>query len=60
MIAVKEDLCDFCGTCVSVCPQDAIELLEARLIIDEESCTECINCVNVCPLHVLEEIKNEK
>lgn len=54
MIIVKDDLCDFCGTCVSVCPADAIELLEARLVIDLEKCTDCLNCVKVCPFEVLE------
>jgi dissimilatory sulfite reductase (desulfoviridin) alpha/beta subunit len=55
MIRPKDDLCDFCGTCVAVCPQDAIELFEARIAIIQDRCTECLNCVKVCPLHVLEE-----
>jgi ferredoxin len=54
MINIKNDLCDFCGTCVSVCPEDAIELLEARLVIDQEKCSECKKCVKVCPFEVLE------
>ncbi|MDZ7262971.1 MAG: 4Fe-4S binding protein [candidate division KSB1 bacterium] len=53
-INIKNDLCDFCGTCVAVCPVDAIELLEARLVIDYQTCTVCLNCVKVCPLRVLE------
>ena len=55
MIIVKDDLCDFCGTCVSVCPVDAIELMEARLIIDQNKCTDCLKCVKVCPFAVLQE-----
>jgi len=54
MIKIKKDLCDFCGTCVSVCPDDAIELTENRLIIDDKKCTDCLRCVRVCPLEVLE------
>ena len=55
MITVKMDLCDFCGTCVSVCPVDAIYLYEARLEIDNAKCTKCLKCVKVCPFRVLEE-----
>lgn len=54
MIRIKKDLCDFCGTCVSVCPDDAIELFEARVIINNEICTDCLRCVKVCPFDVLE------
>ena len=54
MVIIKNDLCDFCGTCVSVCPVDVIELFEARLVIDQEKCTQCLNCVKVCPMRVLE------
>ena len=59
MISAKQDLCDFCGTCVSVCPQDAIELFEARLVIIKDRCTNCLNCVKACPLRVLEENTHE-
>ena len=55
MISAKEDLCDFCGTCVSVCMHDAIELFEARLLIDKTKCTDCLLCIKVCPLRALEE-----
>ena len=54
MVVIKEHLCDFCGTCVSVCPEDAIDLFETRLLIDQEKCTECLNCIKVCPFNVLE------
>ncbi|MBC8181221.1 4Fe-4S binding protein [candidate division KSB1 bacterium] len=54
MIKIKKDLCDFCGTCVSVCPDDAIELFETRVIINNEICTDCLRCVKVCPFDVLE------
>lgn len=55
MISVKDDLCDFCGTCVAVCPHDAIELYEARIVIIKERCTRCLSCIKVCPLRVLED-----
>ncbi len=54
MININENLCDFCGTCVSVCPVDCIELFEAKLKINNEKCIACNLCVDICPLGVLE------
>ncbi len=53
MILVEEDKCDFCGTCVAVCPVDAIELAEARIEIIQERCIDCDLCVYICPIEVL-------
>ncbi|HOT97488.1 MAG TPA: 4Fe-4S binding protein [bacterium] len=47
--------CDFCGVCVAVCPQDAIDLAEASLEILVERCTLCGSCVQACPVRALEE-----
>ena len=52
-IGFKQEKCDFCGTCVAVCPHDAIELSETELKIMEK-CTLCLNCVHICPLRALE------
>ena len=57
-IAYDPKLCDFCGTCVAVCPHDSIELFEADLNITE-SCTLCKNCIDVCPIKAL-EVADEK
>jgi anaerobic sulfite reductase subunit C len=46
--------CDFCGTCVAVCPRDAIELDEAELQILENRCNLCGNCIIICPVRALE------
>lgn len=52
----KRSVCDYCGTCVAVCPFDAIELLESELIIDPEKCTMCLNCIYICPITALEVV----
>ena len=57
-IVFNRELCDFCGTCVGVCPPDAIELMESDLRITEK-CTLCMNCVYICPVRALEE-KDER
>ncbi|MBR9976441.1 MAG: 4Fe-4S binding protein [Bacteroidetes bacterium] len=53
LIEIKPDTCDFCGCCVGVCPEDAIELQEASISIVEQRCTNCAKCVWVCPFEVL-------
>ncbi|MBN2355053.1 4Fe-4S binding protein [candidate division KSB1 bacterium] len=50
----KPSRCDFCGTCVGVCPQDAIELAECELVILCDRCTMCRLCIHICPLRALE------
>ncbi len=52
-VLLKPDCCDFCGTCVAVCPVDCIELAEYWLSIDEDVCTRCMNCVYSCPVEAL-------
>ena len=52
-ISYNNTICDFCGTCVAVCPHDSIELSEADLKI-LDTCTLCRNCVDVCPVDALE------
>lgn len=54
MIHVKDNRCDFCGTCVAVCPVDAIEVFEADIKIIHDKCIDCDICVWICPIEVLE------
>ena len=56
-VSIDVGRCDFCGTCVAVCPVDAIELKESNIRIDVEICTCCQACVIICPLGVPEVTK---
>ena len=58
IIKLHEHTCDFCGTCVGVCPENCITLDEAALQIDQASCTRCRKCIWVCPLEALYEETN--
>ncbi|MDD1678426.1 MAG: 4Fe-4S binding protein, partial [Methanomicrobiales archaeon] len=49
--------CGYCGACVSVCPQGALELIDAYLEVDD-ACIECGICTKACPLGAL-EVKDE-
>ncbi|MCF7920359.1 MAG: 4Fe-4S binding protein [Candidatus Cloacimonetes bacterium] len=48
------ELCDICGTCVSVCPADAIIVEEFQVSIDNARCIECGKCRQVCPARAIE------
>ena len=44
MIDIKENRCDFCGACISVCPVDCIEVRESSIEIDNKTCIDCDLC----------------
>ncbi|NYT17684.1 MAG: ferredoxin [Methanomicrobiales archaeon] len=56
MLKIHRDICGYCGCCVSVCPEGALELIDAYLEVDD-SCTSCGICAKVCPLGALEVMK---
>jgi coenzyme F420 hydrogenase subunit beta len=57
---VQDGLCTGCGTCVGLCPQDAIEMVIDRKkgiyvpVIDENKCNDCGICGKVCPGRVVD------
>lgn len=52
MISVDALRCAYCGSCVSVCPADALDLQETRLVISQD-CTDCNLCLASCPMGAL-------
>ncbi len=57
---VDKNICLYCGGCVGVCPQDAMELRETILFISPEKCNDCGICEKFCPSSALKkEVKNE-
>ncbi|HDN83080.1 MAG TPA: 4Fe-4S ferredoxin [Candidatus Altiarchaeales archaeon] len=47
---IKAEMCCYCGGCVAICPKDAIELIETRIIISAEKCGNCGLCKKFCPV----------
>ena len=41
------------GSCVSVCPFDAIHVVNGVAVVDKEACKACGKCVEVCPKHLI-------
>jgi ferredoxin len=40
--------CTYCGTCVTVCPQEAVTVTDRGAVIDPDKCTDCGLCVENC------------
>jgi NAD-dependent dihydropyrimidine dehydrogenase PreA subunit len=49
---VNIEKCDGCGTCVEICPMEAIKIENGKAIVSDE-CTECGACVDECPKEAL-------
>ncbi len=42
------------GSCVKVCPFDAIHIIDGIAKVDKEKCKACKKCIAVCPNHLIE------
>jgi NAD-dependent dihydropyrimidine dehydrogenase PreA subunit len=48
-----EDECTGCGSCVEICPVDALELEDEFPTVDEDWCIGCGVCATVCPVEAV-------
>jgi len=46
---LKKKLCTGCGTCIGMCPADALSWQKEKILADNEKCTSCGLCLKVCP-----------
>lgn len=60
MIVIDKEECDYCGTCVAICPENCIDLLEQEIDIDYDLCTECKLCIYVCPIEVISDVAEKE
>jgi ferredoxin len=49
----RSDACVHCGACISICPVEAIEMMEDGRVEFMDKCVLCGNCVKVCPVNAL-------
>ncbi|MHA2186412.1 MAG: 4Fe-4S binding protein [Promethearchaeota archaeon] len=56
-VIVDIDLCIDCGSCISLCPTDALTFNgEVRLKFSYEKCIGCLLCIDSCPRFAIEEL----
>ena len=48
------ELCIKCGSCVNVCPLEAISEQDNCFVINRDVCVECGSCAQICPNGALE------
>ena len=47
-VTIDEEKCTGCGTCVEVCPVEALKVND-KAKVDEDACIDCGTCVDECP-----------
>lgn len=47
---VDPEKCTGCGSCVDICPTEAIHLNDdGKAVVDPDKCGDCGACVDECP-----------
>ncbi|MCF7858388.1 MAG: 4Fe-4S binding protein [Candidatus Cloacimonetes bacterium] len=47
---VDKSSCNSCGSCLSICPRDAVDIgQDGKAIIDQTKCNQCGKCIAICP-----------
>ena len=60
LIEVDNERCFSCGTCISLCPVEAISLAKDSTVqFDKEKClgSSCSVCVDACPARAIKSVK---
>lgn len=56
---VNQKECVACGTCIKVCPKNALSIPKGiYAVVDLERCIGCSLCAKSCPASVIEIKKN--
>ena len=53
MAYVISDACTKCGSCVEVCPSEAISEGDKQYVIDADACVDCGLCADECPVDAI-------
>lgn len=55
-IAVIGKNCVGCGSCVKVCPKNALSILKGTVaVVDKNLCVGCGLCEKICPAGIIEK-----
>jgi Fe-S-cluster-containing hydrogenase component 2 len=50
---VDKNKCIGCGSCVGICPVNAISMVNGQAKIDYTKCIKCLACQNLCPVEAI-------
>jgi NAD-dependent dihydropyrimidine dehydrogenase PreA subunit len=56
MVRIDSARCTGCGTCVDVCPRQAISIDNDVAVLNEEACVNCGACATTCPTGAIHEL----
>jgi L-aspartate semialdehyde sulfurtransferase ferredoxin len=62
LIEVDSDKCFSCGSCIALCPVEAISLAKDSTVqFDKEKCvgSTCSVCVDACPARAIKSVKRD-
>ena len=59
MVIIDKEKCGGCGTCVDICHESCMYLVEGKVQINYDFCSTCTQCVAVCPSLALSWKGNE-
>ena len=48
-VLIDGEKCKGCAICVSLCPVQAISIIQNKAFIDQNKCNECLQCLDDCP-----------
>jgi NAD-dependent dihydropyrimidine dehydrogenase PreA subunit len=50
MVSVNADTCDGCEECVTICPNEVLQMTDGKATVDGGGeCENCESCLDVCP-----------
>ena len=60
MLRIDNSKCNDCEECILVCPNNAINFVDDRLVVDKMKCKQCNICISVCPVSAIKKIEGVK
>jgi NAD-dependent dihydropyrimidine dehydrogenase PreA subunit len=50
MVSVNAETCDGCEECVTICPNEVLQITDGKATADGDGeCENCESCLDVCP-----------